>query len=282
VEVYAPTWSLETRAYPDVTGYWLKNILGAPTTTTGNGVITDPDGTTIPTGAYRHVFTAPYGPSGVSPMTSQLQLAYADQSVYFKAKGAASDTLSISNPDTGGVRISTGGPACYFDDISNPSLTAAYETLTIPPFLQSHITVSTWLSNAGTPTDLSVNISAPAEHDRTLGTASLYPQSIVKGDGPIVVSGSMTMQSLDVDDWNALVAGTTFSTKVRWRSTAIIASSYAYTLWNENNNCQYTGGGPDALANRRRIGASFDWRATYGGTAGSSKFTLVNATSSYA
>ena len=43
-DVHAPTWALETRAYPDVLGFLLKAKLGAPTTTAGNGVITDANG----------------------------------------------------------------------------------------------------------------------------------------------------------------------------------------------------------------------------------------------
>src|SRR4051794_10799121 len=59
-EKYDPTIEVESRAYPDVTGFLLKAILGAPTTTTGNGVITDPDSVAIPTGAFKHVWTSPF------------------------------------------------------------------------------------------------------------------------------------------------------------------------------------------------------------------------------
>src|SRR3954470_24360850 len=48
-EIFAPTWSIETRMYPDLLGFMLAAQLGMPTTTAGNGVITDPDGTTVPT-----------------------------------------------------------------------------------------------------------------------------------------------------------------------------------------------------------------------------------------
>src|SRR5215213_7715098 len=85
-DTYAGSWSQETRAYPDSVGYRLKHILGAPTTTTGNGVITDPDAATIPTGAFKHVWTAPFGPTGDAPLTTEEILAFKDQSFFIKAK----------------------------------------------------------------------------------------------------------------------------------------------------------------------------------------------------
>jgi hypothetical protein len=103
-----------------------------------------------------------------------------------------------------------------------------------------------------------------------------------KGDGPIVVTGSIPKRVIDPDDWDALVAGTGFAVKARWQSTVVIgATSYKYTLWLECLNAQYVDGGPEALANKRRLGGSFNWKSTYNGTAGSTKLTLVNATASY-
>src|SRR4051812_20146972 len=47
-EIFAPQWALESRAYPDTLGFLYKLILGSPVTTAGDGIITDPDGATIP------------------------------------------------------------------------------------------------------------------------------------------------------------------------------------------------------------------------------------------
>jgi len=105
-EMYAPTWSLESRLYPDTVGMLLSCMLGPPVTTTGNGVITDPDTTAIPTGAFRHVWTAPFGPAGASPQTADLRLAYRDQGVYFQVKGAATDTMAITPPLSPAARAS--------------------------------------------------------------------------------------------------------------------------------------------------------------------------------
>lgn len=280
-EAYSPEWSLSTRAYPDVIGFWLKLILGAPTTTAGNGTITDPDGTTIPTGAYRHVWTAPYGPTGANPLTAQLQASYKDESTYFKLKGAAASSLSLDSPETGGVQLQTGGPALYMNRTTDPALTPSYESLTIPPFERSQLSITTWLGSTATTEDFTLNISNPVEVVRSLGIASQFPDVMEKSDPPIVVSGSIPKRHINSTDYDALLNATAFSTKVKWLSTVAITGSTKYALWNENNNCQYLTGGPYALENKRRLGATFDWRATYAGTAGSSKFTLVNATTSY-
>jgi hypothetical protein len=42
-EMFDPTWELEGRAYPDLLGFELATMLGNPTSTAGDGVITDPD-----------------------------------------------------------------------------------------------------------------------------------------------------------------------------------------------------------------------------------------------
>lgn len=282
-EAYDPSWALDTRAYPDVTGFELKNCLGAPTSTAGDGVITDPDTVVIPTGATRHVWTAPYGPSGANPQTSQRQASYKDESTYFKLKGCATTQLALSSPESGGVDLTANGPALYMVRQSDPSLTASYESLTIPPFERAHLTITTWLGSTAETEDFTVQVDNPVETVRTLGVASKFPDVVEKGDGPIVVSGSIPKRHINSTDYDALLNATGFAVKVRWQSTVVIgATTYKYALWLECLNAQYLAGGPNPLTNARRLGATFDWKATYAGSAGSSKWTLVNATSSYA
>jgi hypothetical protein len=280
---HAPSWSLATRAYPDVLGFLLKSQLGAPTSTTGNGVITDANGVVVPTGAYRHTWTAPFGPSGSSPQTTQWRASYADQSVYYKAQGCATESLEFSVPETGGVGVSASGPATYLTRISDPSLTASYETLTIPPFLSANLSIGTDLSGAqGAEGEFSFAINNPVEAVRDHSSASRFPNQMYKADGSIGLSGSVRRALLDADEWDALKANTGFALKFTFTSSAAIASSYPYKMIVSVGNVQYVGGGPEELASRRRIGASFNWRAGYSGSAGNIAVQVVNATSSYA
>lgn len=280
---YEPDFSGECRMYPDVAGFELKAILGPPTTTAGNGVITDPDAATIPAGATRHVWQAPYGPSGPSPLTTERILAYSDESSFFKAKGCATSKLEIDSPQSGGVGMKWEGTALHLGRIANPALTPTYEALTIAPFVRGNLSIQSWLGSTATFEDFGVGIEAPVEAVPSLGIASMFPDLMEKGEGPIRVFGSVPKRHIDPDDWDALVAATGFAIKVRWQSTVNIgATSYKYALWLECPHVQYRDGAAEALQNKRRHGATFDWAAAYNGTPGSSKWTLVNATASYA
>lgn len=280
-ESYTPDWSAESRLYPDTIGMLLTLMLGTPTTTAGNGVITDPDSVAIPVGAYRHVWTAPFGPAGLTPQTFDLRAAYRDQSVYLQAKGCAVQQMQVSNPAQGGSRVSVSGPALYLARISDPSLTPAYEALTIAPLMRRHLSLS-WLSGSASTEDFTLSIANPVETTSTLGAASAYPDLIEKAESPVTFTGSIPKRVLDADDYDALIAATGFAATAKYVSQTIIASGYPYKLFFVFANCQYTGGGPGALENRRRIGAQFDWRASSTGSAGHATLTLVNATASYA
>ncbi len=280
-DAFEPSWEYKSRAYPDLVGWRLKHICGEPTTTTGNGIITDPDGVVIPTGAYRHVFKAPFGPSGASPITAQIEAAYKDQGFYARLKGCACAEFSIETPEEGGASISASGPANYLVRIEDPALSPAYEALSVRPFVRGNLSLS-WLGGSGTTQDFSLTIKNPVEAVRSLGIASKFPDVMEKAnDGPIVVSGSIPKRQLDPDDWDALVSAIGFAALAKWVSDSIIAAGYPYKLYAAMSNCQYVGGEPDALANQRRHGASFDWKSTTQST-GSTTFTLVNATASYA
>lgn len=277
---YAPAWNLTSRMYPDIAGVMLKAILGAPTTTIGNGVITDPDGGVIPTGCYRHVWTAPFGPSGVSPQTSEWIAGYKDQSVFLKQKGAACDELSIETPEKGGAMLKAKGPGLFQQRIADPSLTPTYEALSVLPFVRGNLSLPTDLTSHGTTEDFNVTVANPCDPVSTLGIASSFPDVMEKGEGPIIASGSIPRRQFDDADYDALVNSTGFALTAKWLSTVTIASAYKYTLWMRFLNAQYTSGGPESLANKRRLGATFDWKATYSGTAGHAIITLVNATAS--
>ena len=281
-EVHQPTWALTTRAYPDVLGFLLKAQLGAPTTTTGNSVITDANGVVVPTGAYRHTWTAPFGPTGANPQTTQWRASYVDQTVFLKAHGCAVNTMQFSVPETGGVGVQASGPLTYLERTADPSLTASYESLTVPPFLNANLAINSDLASAsGAEGDFNFQIDSPVTAVSDFSSASRFPNQMYKGDTSVLMSGSITRSLLKSAEWDALKAATGFALKFTFTSTAVIASAYPYKLIYSIGNAQYSGGGPQDLAARRRIGASFDWRAGYSGTAGNTTIQLVNATASY-
>jgi hypothetical protein len=282
-DVYEPVWSMSTRAYPDPLGFFLKNALGAPTTTAGNGLITDPDSVVIPTGATRHVWTAPFGPAGNNPQTSQYQFSYKDQSVAYKLKGAGVDTFELQSPDSGGCTVAVSGPALYLQRIAEPGLSPTYESLTTSPFLGTFFTNPTWLGSSGTANDVAVKATFPLRKEHTLAVSSQYPDQLFKDNPPIVWSGTITLVNLTAADFDAMLNATGFAVKLKWNSKIVIgATTYNYQMWFQALNCQYTGGGPEAIGNKRIHGATFDWTCTYAGTPGSVTWTLVNNVTSYA
>lgn len=282
-EFHRPTWRLRTRTYPDALGFLLKSQLGAPTTTAGNGVITDANGVVVPTGAYRHTWTAPFGPAGTSPQTTQWRGAYADNSTFFKLQGAAVESSEFTVAEQGGVGLIAQGPATYLTRISDPSLTASYEALTIPPFLRAHLSISHGLSGtaSGHEGDCTFRIDSPLEAVSDYSSASRFPSQMYKGDTAPTLSGTITKSSVDPEDWDALKAATGFTLAFTLTSTATIASSYPYKAIIKCLNAQYMEGGPEPLAAKRRLKADFTWRSTYAGSAGSSTLQVVNATSAY-
>jgi hypothetical protein len=279
---YAPTWEYTSRAYPDVTGWRLKHICGTPTTTTGNGVITDPDGVVIPTGAFRHVFAAPFGPVGPSPLTIQAIASYADQGTWFEQRGMACSDLSIDTPEEGGAQLQASGPSNYMKRLtSDPALTPAYETLAIKPFERGNL-ILTWLSGSAITQDFTVAVNNPVEPYGSLGIASKFFDVMEKANsGPIVVSGTIPKRLINGTDFDALVNATGFAGMAKWTNdSTIAATAYPYKLYLQMSNCQYTDGDVEALQNQRRHGASFNWKSTTPST-GSTTWTLVNATASY-
>ena len=279
VEKADPAWSLDVRGYPNLLGALLTYMLGRPVTTAGNGVITDPDSVVIPVGVTRHVWTAPFGPSGTSPLTFQADVAYRDVSTYFKLKGCAVQSLSLETPESGGARVQASGPALYLTRGADPALTPTFETITVPPFLKPHLSLS-WLGGTADFEDFSIKAEQPLDPVHTGGSGSRWPDRMYKADTPVVWSGSVPKTLLNSTDYDALAAATAFAATAKWVSTAFAAGSYPFKLFVVMSNCQYTGGGPNPLSNRRRIGASYDFKATRSASA-SVAVHLMNTTTSY-
>lgn len=284
-EAFTAEHSIECRAYPDVTAFLFKWLLGPPTTTVGDGIITAPDGTTIPAGAYRHVWTSPFGPAGPYPQTADLVAAYKDQGVFYRAKGCGLSQLSIENAERGGVMIKASGPALFVARISDPSLTPTYESLGIRPWTSGNFTIPNWLSGSANceKSGMSIEFANPMEPYTSCQVSSKWADQLEKTDTPISVTGNAPKRLIDIDDWDALMAATGFATLAQWISDSTIGvTGYPYKLFIETANSQYVDGGPEPLTNKRRLGAQFNWRATNAsGSPGSVTVTIINATASY-
>jgi hypothetical protein len=285
-EAYSPTWGYKTRAYPDILAFSLTQLFGAPTTVDGDGVITDLATTAIPAGAYRHRWGsgAALGQTGASPATSALDISYVDQAVYYALRGCAVSDWGIEIPDEGGAQLDVSGPALYRVRQSDPGLTAAYESMATRPFVRGNTTLTSQVTSGSTKIDeFSIKVDNPVSPYRSMGAASMWPDTMEKGDDLIRVSGTLGKRQLDADDEDALTAATGFTLTSSMVTPTFITGSYPYKFIVSCANAQLVSGGPDALENKNRHGTSYEWEATNAsGSAGSVVFEVVNATASYA
>lgn len=284
--VYECPFSLNTRAYPDSLGFLLGLALGFTTNytgTTGNGVITDPNSATIPTGVTKHVWTAPFT-QDAEPLTAQFLSAWQGGTIFRKHKGAAVSEIGISTEPEAGTVLQIQGEALYFDQVSNPSLTPALESIAIPPFLRKHAQLTMGLANSAAlkPDNVSFSLTNPLNPRYTFGSGSSYKDKMDRGEGFIGVTGSVTVNDITSADFNALRDGTPFTLKTAYTSTYNIgATSYPYKFFIELANAQYVSGDEQALNNSRHTGATFNFEATADGSNPAVKLTLCNATTSY-
>lgn len=282
VEGFEPDWTKKGRLYPAGLLMDLVHMFGDPVTTAGNGVITDPDANTIPAGAYRHVFTAPFGPTGYTPRTTQMDVGYVEESQFFKAKGCAAEDFSIETPQEGGAGFEISGPALYVARQADPALTATPESIATQPFKFKGLDLTADLAAAAAASAFNFKANNPMEPEKTLAANSFFPDVMeYASEGLLVCTAEIERRHLSNADWDALLAATGFGLTARWISESIIASSYPHKLWIAMSNAQYTGNDMDELANSRRSGDKFEIKATTAGAA-SVTITLVNATSSIA
>ena len=291
-DVYDPQWSLQQRAYPDTLGWHLSNVFGRDTATgysvASSGV--DTAGTALSGSARLHTWTAPFGPSGALPQTQRLGWAYSDQSTFYTLAGAATESLEIDTPDSGGVLLKASGPGLYLTSASaSSSITStsvAYESPAIRPFVHANLSVAFSGSNApattGAASGFTVTINNPVTAVRTLGVTSQFPDRMEKDDGVITLSGTINKRNLTKNDWDAMRDLNLFTITATWTGGYITGTSGPKYGLQIVTQAQLVGGDIDDLDNKRRHGSQFNWKAVYDGTTASSVIKLVNATATYA
>ena len=240
--------------------------------TTGGEVING----NAPTNTHKWVFSKR---GGITAKTFQMILAYVDEGVFLRGQGCGLTSMSM---DAEG-NLDAALQALVCARVADPNLTPSFTTQAVPHFRRGDLSL-TWLTGSGTTEDFSFQIANPLTPRRTLGaTSALYttptyfPDVMEHGDDKVMFTGSIPKTVFDPDDYDALVAATTFAARARWKSPKLIgATSYPYTMWIEMPAAQYAGGQPDPLGNRRRFGHSFDFRAAWDETAGYDfRLTLV-------
>jgi hypothetical protein len=274
VDAFEVEGALNTRAYGNIMPYLLSIAGWQGVVTAGDGIIVDPDAATIPATAYRWVFNKRLGNTA---KTAQLTIAYADELQWIRGQGVGISTWTLN---AAGMFTSSLMGMVYARLGSDPNLTPTYDSLAIPHFRRGDLTL-TWLGGGASPTDFSVTMPNPLLRFSSMGlaTPSFFPDLMEHGDERIVPTGSIPKRALSSTDLDALLAGTTFLAKARWKSTkSILATSYKYSMWLEMPSCQYTGGDMPTLRNVRRFAPEFAWKAAIDEAAGyDARITIVNS-----
>ena len=220
IDGYAPAGSFGMRCYLNDLPFFLQIAGYSGTRTAGDGVITDPDATLIPTGVSRWVFTKR---GGITAKTAQIIAAYADEQVFLKGQGFGITTLGL-NAD--GI-LSADMLGLVVQNVVDPNLTASYDAATIYPVRRGDLALS-WLGGTGNTIDFNISIANPlvARRSLALATPSFFPDKMENGDERVRVTGTIPKGSLADADIDALVAGTTFSATAKWKTQVIITGSY--------------------------------------------------------
>ena len=275
-DTFAPAGPLAMRAYANPLVYLLSVSGMKATYTAGDGVITDPDGGTIPVGADRWVFAKR---GGLTAKTMQMLLCYVGAGLFVKGQGVGCQSLTMTAE--GAVTADLVG--LVWDSVADPNLTPSVQTAAIPPFRRGDLTL-TWLGSTATTQTFSFNITNPLVPlaDFTLATPSYFPNKMEHGDDKVRLTGSIPKNTIATADLDALLAGTEFSAKAKWLSPKVIgATAYKYTMWLEMPKCQYTGGSVGAMGNTRRKQSTFDfWAAWDESTSKDFAVTIVTALTS--
>ena len=270
---YEPGGSLAVRAYADEL-LWLLTASGFNyVKTAGDGIILDPDSVVIPTGATRWVFNKR---GGLTAKSLQIIQAFVSNGVFVKGQGFGVSQLGMNA--MGAVTCDLTG--LVYKSVADPNLTPSLQSSAIPHLRRGDMTL-TWMGSSGVVDDFSFQIGNELTRHVTMGTGSYFPDSLNHGDDRVSVTGTVPLYTFTATDVDALVGGTIFSAKARWKSPKSIgATAYKYSMWLEMPSCQIVGGTPDALSNARRVGASSEFKAAWDDTAGyDAKITIVGATS---
>jgi len=279
IDTFEPDWAMKGRLYPNQLAFTLKHMFGAPTYTAGNGVITDPDSVVIPTGAHRWVWTAPFGPTGLNPLTMQIDGSYVEEAVFVKARGCAMQEFSIETPPEGSAMFEASGPAAYVARVADPALTPVPDSVAIQPFKFKGLDIVTDLASAAAAAGFTFKANNPVKAERTLSAASYFPDVVEYDDDELLVcTAEIDRRHLSAADIDALLAASGFPLKARWTSDSLITGAYPYKLYIEFSNAQYVDEDRDEVNNSRRSGNKLTLKSTTAGSA-STTITLINGVS---
>lgn len=271
----------EGRMYANQVVLEFLGMFGYVAPVVGNGVLTDPDGGTPPAATYKYVWdSATINPALVRSF--QMRRSWGNNTGLFVLdRGVTVTALELRVGDQNAPStFSADYSGLYQTDIADPSLTPAYDATTILPFYRANFSVPTWLTGSSTPINATFNFTNPVEPTPGF-SSSQWPTAWQRPDAVGSVprlTGTLDLQSVDVQDYQAFLAGTPFTYKCRWISAQNIgATSYKYSMWIEGA-ASYSGYDSGQMEHNLRNAASVPFTAGASGGTSAYKVTVICGT----
>ena len=278
---YSPDGSIEVRGYADILGALFKILFGSVVSTAGDGIITDPSGTVIPTGATRHVFSKL---ASSTPLSAMLTQCYGSQ--FIQARGVTLKDMAFTVQEDG-VKAKSSLMANYMNRLADPGYTPAYEAFSILPWRRRNARIQTGIGTALVD-NFEFTFAQDLEYVRDMGDAasSGFPSRTERANsvqGFLALTGKFTRRDLDAADWDALIAATALDILITMTSEQLIgATTYPYSLFVQTGSAQMTDGDLEGQKNQPRHQQELTWQAGYNEVdTYDFKVTLVNGQANY-
>lgn len=263
------------KVVPAVTVNTASLVGAAPTitpsiTTAGaTGTNLDSQGRGAPAGVWIWELEARNGAVGARSKIEAFSLGlivdYNEQQIF--GQGFAVNSISVSGD--GGVSGDMVG--LYVDRALTPVvLTPTYDSEAIRPVLFSDL-AATWLAGGGPVSGFTWSVRHQHEvaDDAGLRRPDWPARNFLAGRTEL--AGSMESASFDPQDWDMMLAAGTFPLVADYTipGQQIAATGAPYRCTLVAPACQLgADGGPEAMANKVRHGATWPWKATYSSVSG--------------
>lgn len=293
---------LDVRAYPDPLGLILFGWGGLVTSAAGNGTtVKDPDNVSIPAGASKHIYggnsaetgtpvegVGPGFKPGIIPQTLICDSADDDAAgPWWLTSGITIEEIKISGDEDAALIAEISAGALFHKNVvSDPALTPSMPSLSLLPWSTCECLMTWGLSGSAQAEEFDISLKQPYEMKPGFKVSGSKYKTVTRLTGRRNITGTIKKSDIDVDDWNALMAGTQFAVTLKFQTEMDIgATSYPYTMWIDLPACQYTGMKPGALSGgEARRETELDFGAFYDPTSlydSGIKITLVNGTTGY-
>jgi hypothetical protein len=189
---FAPDGALAERAYIDdlIFLFGLAGYTG--THAAGDGVITDPDAQTIPSGAHKWQYVRR---TGITPQTAQVTCLYANEGFFLQGRGFAISDYTLNAAGEFGSTWT----GLFVGNIADPNITPTLISPSILPVRRADLKL-TWISGGATASDFSISDTTGLQVSYDMGqNGTFFPQTIEVADALPALTGTIAKRQLNAN-----------------------------------------------------------------------------------